>query len=75
MLKFQLSVLLLAASILWPTFSWSQCTPNQVIEAVVNGDFEAGYMTGPGTGGFSSDLTYVGNRTPGCAVSTCCFWI
>ena len=74
MLKFQLSVLLLAASILWPTFSWSQCTPNQVIEAVVNGDFEAGYMTGPGTGGFSSDLTYVGNRTPGCAVSTCCFW-
>ncbi|MDF2457145.1 MAG: hypothetical protein K0R51_3138 [Cytophagaceae bacterium] len=52
------------SSFFYPTFSWSQCTPNQVIEAVVNGDFEDGYMAGAGSRGFTSDLTYVGDYTP-----------
>jgi hypothetical protein len=65
MFKFQLLFLLVAtSSVFHATFSWSQCTPNQVIEAVVNGDFEDGYMAGAGSRGFTSDLTYTGDYTP-----------
>lgn len=64
MFKLRLLFLLVTLSNLYSTSSWSQCTPNQVIEAVTNGDFEQGYMTGDGSKGVNSDLTYAGNFTP-----------
>lgn len=65
MFKLRILFLFVAVSSLFhPTFSWSQCTPNQVIEAVTNGNFEAGYMAGAGSRGFVSDLTYTGDYAP-----------
>jgi len=64
MFKLQLSFLLVLSSILCATYSWSQCTPNQVIEAAVNGNFENGYLTSATSGGFFSDLSYAGNFIP-----------
>ncbi len=58
--------------------AWSQCSTTPVTESVRNGNFEAGYLTGNGSGGhnfaangpfdFQSDLTYAGNFV---APSTC----
>ncbi|MFQ3576674.1 MAG: hypothetical protein SNJ77_09590, partial [Cytophagales bacterium] len=53
--------------------SYSQCTNTPVREAVRNGDFEAGYLTGTGTVhnfspngpfDFRSDLNFIGNYNP-----------
>jgi hypothetical protein len=68
MYKYRLLLFLLtiaASDVLFPFSAWSQCTPNQVVEAVTNGNFEQGYLTSATSGGFNSDLSYVGNYVPG----------
>lgn len=59
--------------------AWSQCSTTPVVEAVRNGDFEAGYLNGTAGGShtfapggpfdFQSDLRYVGNYANNCITS------
>lgn len=80
MAKFSILTFLTSAVFLISFSAWSQCSNVPVVEAVRNGDFEAGYLTKSGTGhtytangpfDFQSDLTSTSNFAANPPMGTC----
>jgi hypothetical protein len=82
MRKHLLTIIILCGFYVIPKISEAQCTTSPTLEAVRNGNFEAGYLTKSGTGhsfvangpfDFQSDLTSTSNFAANPPTGTCLF--